>query len=184
LVSPIADYAHYQQQQAWTWEHQALVRGRFVAGDVRLKAAFEAVRHATLCAARPIAALKTEVCEMRQKMRAALAPASDAVFDVKHSVGGMVDFEFMVQCAVLAHSAAYPALTQFTDNMRLLDSLAQCGLWAGEDVSRLKAIYAAYRDYGHKQVLQGEKACTETPRFALEAAFVEQQWQRLMESDR
>ncbi|MFZ2452131.1 MAG: bifunctional [glutamate--ammonia ligase]-adenylyl-L-tyrosine phosphorylase/[glutamate--ammonia-ligase] adenylyltransferase [Methylovulum miyakonense] len=158
LVTHIKTYHDYLRDQAWTWEHQALVRGRFIAGDDCLKKGFVSLRHDILSLPRDTAALKTEVREMREKMRQALASKEAGKFDLKQGRGGIADIEFMVQFLVLAHAASHPALTVYTDNVRLLEGLGKHGLMEETTVAALKAAYCTYRDLGHKLALQGSRA--------------------------
>ncbi|MEQ1559960.1 MAG: bifunctional [glutamate--ammonia ligase]-adenylyl-L-tyrosine phosphorylase/[glutamate--ammonia-ligase] adenylyltransferase [Methyloglobulus sp.] len=158
LVTHIGVYEDYLKNQAWTWEHQALVRGRFIAGDLRLKASYEGIRHRILSLTRDETQLKTEVSEMREKMRAALDTKEANKFDLKQSKGGIADIEFIVQFGVLANAAKHATLTTYTDNVRLLEGLAEHGFISPIDAENLRTAYCTYRDVGHKQVLQGDKA--------------------------
>src|SRR4029077_3758303 len=114
-VSSLAAFRRYQREKAWTWEHQALTRARFVTGDAAIGAAFEAEREAILRLSRDPAKLATEVVEMRQRMFAG-HPNATALFDVKHDPGGMVDVEFAVQYLVLAHAHEHALLTRNLGN--------------------------------------------------------------------
>ncbi|MCX7096938.1 MAG: bifunctional [glutamate--ammonia ligase]-adenylyl-L-tyrosine phosphorylase/[glutamate--ammonia-ligase] adenylyltransferase [Methylococcales bacterium] len=156
LVTHIKVYEDYFKNQAWTWEHQALVRGRFIAGDPRLKTAYEAIRHRILSLPRDTTVLKTEVREMRKKMREALDTKEAGQFDLKQSQGGIADIEFIVQFGVLALAGQFPELTVYTDNVRLLEGLQACQFMSPAQAETLKAAYCHYRDLGHKLVLQGE----------------------------
>ena len=131
LVTSIAAFEQYQRGRgsntAWTWEHQALTRARCCAGTAALAARFEAVRRAVLAAPRDHAALALEVQAMRDKVRAA-RPVRAGWFDVKHSVGGMMDAEFAVQFLLLAHAAAHPALLGNVGNIALLQRAEACRL--------------------------------------------------------
>jgi glutamate-ammonia-ligase adenylyltransferase len=183
LVCHINGYEEYQKNQAWTWEHQALVRGRFIAGDARLKAKYEAVRHMILSLPRDAEALKKEVREMREKMRAALATREDDKFDLKQSKGGIADIEFIVQFGVLSQAAKHPSLTTYSDNIRQLDGLAETGFLARDDAESLKAAYCAYRDYGHKQVLQDDRAVIDQAEVASLSEKVGRLWHRIMDRE-
>ena len=143
LVAALAAFRAYQQTQAWTWEHQALVRARAVAGEPRLCAAFEEVRREILCRPRDPERLRTEVREMRRKMAATHA-ADAAGFNVKHDRGGIVDIEFMVQYAVLRWAHAHPVLARHTDNIGILEALAAEGLLDG---TKARTLIEAYRRY-------------------------------------
>jgi len=180
LVSHIKSYETYLRHDAWTWEHQALVRGRFIAGDLALKKEYETIRHTILTLPRERETLKSQVCQMREKMREALAKKQDGLFDIKQSKGGIADIEFMVQFAILDQSATYPDLTTYTDNVRLIEGLAQHHFLSAEQAKQLKTIYCHYRDYGHSQVLQDNKVLAAEQDFAPQRAFVEQLWTELM----
>ena len=131
LVTSLAAFERYQlgrgSNTAWTWEHQALTRARFCAGEPALAERFEAVRRGVLSAPRDAAALRDEIRAMREKVRAA-HPVKDGRFDVKHSPGGMMDVEFAVQYLVLAHGAAQPGLLDNVGNIALLQRAEACGL--------------------------------------------------------
>ena len=180
LVAHISSYEDYHRNQAWTWEHQALVRGRFIAGDPMLKSRFETIRHVILSLPRDITKLKTEVRDMREKMRVALDTKESDKFDLKQSKGGIADIEFIVQFMVLAHAERYPDLTAYTDNVRQLESLAKHGLMTVAEADKLKTAYCTYRDLGHKQVLQGDNALIDEAAVDGLRADVECIWQRLM----
>jgi len=181
LVTHIGSYEDYLRQQAWTWEHQALVRSRFIAGDGRLKNDYEAIRCKILSLPRTIESLKTDVKEMREKMRAALADKTPGKFDLKQGAGGIADIEFIVQFLVLAHAAEYPDLTVYTDNIRLLEGLGRNKLLPEERVNTLKSAYCHYRDLGHKLALQDLPSVVEETEVAAIKAEVVQIWRELME---
>ena len=131
LVTSFEAYANYQQNRgsntAWTWEHQAMTRARFVLGDPALAQRFDAVRQAVIAAPRDVSALRAEIVAMRAKVAAA-HPVETGRFDVKHSPGGMVDAEFAVQFLVLSQSAAHPELIPNVGNIALLQRAQDCGL--------------------------------------------------------
>ena len=135
LVTTFDAYANYQQQRgsntAWTWEHQAMTRARCVLGDEPLRQRFEAVRLAVIGAPRNQAELMQEIVSMRNRVRAAhpiKGEHKDALFDVKHSAGGMIDVEFVMQYLVLSHAAQYPELMQNAGNIALLERAEALGL--------------------------------------------------------
>lgn len=181
LVNHIGAYEDYLKNQAWTWELQALVRGRFIAGDPQLKAQYEAIRSRVLSLPRDSESLKKEVREMREKMRDALATKDKDKFDLKQSKGGIADIEFIVQFGVLDRAALNAALTTYTDNVRLLEGLQQHGFMSKTDQQILKNAYCTYRDFGHKQILQGDKAVIAEAEVAKMSAKVEQIWHDYME---
>jgi glutamate-ammonia-ligase adenylyltransferase len=131
LVTSFDAYAAYQQQRgsntAWTWEHQAMTRARFVLGSAALQARFDAVREAVITSPRDPVALRAEIVAMRERVRLAHR-TREGRFDVKHSPGGMVDAEFAVQYLVLAHSAQHPELVGNVGNIALLQRAEQVGL--------------------------------------------------------
>jgi len=131
LVTTFDAYDNYQQRRgsntAWTWEHQAMTRARFVLGDEDLRARFDEVRRAVITAPRDIAALRTEIIGMRDKVRSA-HPVKPGRFDVKHSPGGMVDAEFATQFLVLSEAARHDELVPNVGNIALLQRAEACGL--------------------------------------------------------
>jgi len=181
LVTHINAYEDYLKNQAWTWELQALVRGRFIAGDPQLKVQYEAIRRRILSLPRDTENLKKEVREMREKMREALAAKDKDKFDLKQSKGGIADIEFIVQFGVLDQAAKNVALTTYTDNVRLLEGLQQQGFISKADEQILKNAYCAYRDFGHKLVLQGDKAVIAEADVAKMSTQVERIWHEYIE---
>lgn len=181
LVSGLDAFAHYQGNEAWTWEHQALVRARGVAGDPAVIAAFEQIRRTILGRPRQRDKLRQEVREMRERMRAQLAKGGAERFDLKQDPGGIADIEFMVQYGVLAWASEYPALLDFTDNIRLLERLAQAGRLPPADAELLADAYRAYRAQVHRLTLQEQPALMEGGELDALRAQVLRIWRELME---
>jgi len=181
LASHVKSYEDYLKNQAWTWEHQALVRGRFIAGDPHLQSQYEAIRSRILCLPRETSLLKKEVREMREKMREALVAKDANKFDLKQSKGGIADIEFIVQFGVLDQASKNEALTTYTDNVRLLEGLQAQGFMSQTQAQMLKSAYITYRDYGHKLVLQGDRAVIDETLVAEMRTQVEQLWHDFME---
>ncbi|MGH8756231.1 MAG: bifunctional [glutamate--ammonia ligase]-adenylyl-L-tyrosine phosphorylase/[glutamate--ammonia-ligase] adenylyltransferase, partial [Burkholderiales bacterium] len=127
LVSGVAAFSEYQLQHAWIWEHQALTRGRFVAGNQQVGDRFEAIRKEVLCAKRDLAKLRSEILNMRGKMLEA-HPNESGLFDLKHDRGGIIDVEFIVQFLVLGYAHANPVLTGNIGNLALLKLVAELKL--------------------------------------------------------
>jgi glutamate-ammonia-ligase adenylyltransferase len=131
LVTSFKAYANYQQQRgsntAWTWEHQAMTRARFILGDDILRAQFDAIRTAVITAPRDAQALRAEIVTMRERVRAA-HPVKGDHFDVKHSTGGMIDAEFVMQYLVLLHAAVHPDMLDNAGNIALLERAEVLGL--------------------------------------------------------
>ncbi len=146
-VVGLAAFESYQRESAWVWEHQALTRARFAAGDAAIGARFEALRRDILRAPRDPVALAAEVRAMRRRMTEG-HPNRSTLFDVKHDAGGMVDIEFLVQYLVLAHSAAHPELLDDAGNIALLDRAAKAGL---VDARAAADCAQAYRDFRRLQ---------------------------------
>ena len=142
LVSTLASYGEYQRERAWTWEHQALVRARCVAGDAPLREAFERIRADTLGRVRDAQRLREDVASMRQRMRDELDRSSDGVFDLKQGEGGLVDLEFLLQYLVLRESAAHPALLVPRATPRLIEALADAAVLDAATADALLAAHA------------------------------------------
>jgi len=158
LVTPLSGYEDYLNNEAWTWEHQALVRARFVNGDSQTQQVYEAIRQKVLSLPRNSGELKIEVREMREKMRENLDKSTTELFSLKQGRGGITDIEFMVQYFVLSLAEQYKELTTVTDNISLLVKLADLKILTQEQASTLEAAYCLFRDRGHKEALQGNKA--------------------------
>jgi glutamate-ammonia-ligase adenylyltransferase len=154
VVSSLSAFCHYQREHAWTWEHQALTRARFVAGDAAIGAAFEAEREAILRLPRDCVQLRDDVVAMRRRMHAG-HPNKSALFDLKHDPGGMVDVEFTVQYLVLLHSARHPALTRNIGNIALLALAGDLGLVPVPLAATVAQAYREYRRSQHQIRLQG-----------------------------
>jgi len=181
LVSSLTAFANYQNTQAWTWEHQALVRARVVAGDRRLAETFDTVRREVLCKSRDIEKLRHDVIDMRKKMRDQLRPrdtetTANPVFDLKHGSGAIVDIEFMVQYAVLAWAHDHPALTRWTDNIRILETLAAEQLLDENTALGLIDAYKNYRSYAHRLKLQQQKERAAIADFSQQRQLVSEIW--------
>jgi glutamate-ammonia-ligase adenylyltransferase len=166
LVTTFSAYADYQQQRgsntAWTWEHQAMTRARFVMGDEHMRQRFDEVRRAVISAPRDVALLKNEIVGMRQKVLAA-HPIKAGLFDVKHSSGGMVDAEFAVQFIVLMYASAHPTLLDNVGNIALLHRAEAVGLLpSGVGLSAASA-YRELRRVQHKARLNEEPTQVNQP---------------------
>ncbi|MBA2780518.1 bifunctional [glutamate--ammonia ligase]-adenylyl-L-tyrosine phosphorylase/[glutamate--ammonia-ligase] adenylyltransferase [Billgrantia kenyensis] len=182
LVTTLEAFADYQRREAWTWEHQALVRARVVAGHSCLAEGFDDVRCEILGRERDREALRGEVVKMRHKMREHLGGKSEAgEFDLKHDPGGMVDIEFLCQFAVLAMGHETPELLRWSDNMRILETLESSGRLPAEECQRLRDAYLALRSAAHRASLTREAARGREEDFAAHRKVVIDAWQRLLE---
>ncbi|MEH6346103.1 MAG: bifunctional [glutamate--ammonia ligase]-adenylyl-L-tyrosine phosphorylase/[glutamate--ammonia-ligase] adenylyltransferase [Bermanella sp.] len=159
IVTSLNAFNRYQQDQAWTWEHQALIRARYICGQTSLHGKYAHIRRQNLAKDRDLGQLRKEVREMRQKMRDNLGAqsAGNTQFQLKQDAGGIVDIEFMVQYLVLAHSAQHPSLLQWTDNVRLLSTLGALGKLQATQSEALTQAYIAYRSLAHRRALQNQK---------------------------
>ena len=148
LVSTLGAFRSYQRESAWVWEHQALTRARFAAGDRAIGEAFEAERRAILSRERDLAKLREEVVAMRRKMHDG-HPNRSALFDLKHDQGGMVDIEFMVQYLILAHAHRHPGLLDNAGNIALLRRAGEAGLIDPGLAERVASAYRQFRQLQH-----------------------------------
>jgi len=142
LVSTVASYAEYQRERAWTWEHQALVRARCIAGDPPVREAFERIRGDTLSRGRDHAQLRADVVSMRQRMRDELDRSDPALFDIKQGEGGLVDLEFLLQYLVLREAASQPDLLQPRATRPLLEALSASGVLPEDVAATLRKAHA------------------------------------------
>jgi [glutamine synthetase] adenylyltransferase / [glutamine synthetase]-adenylyl-L-tyrosine phosphorylase len=183
LITGIDAFERYQQTDAWTWEHQALLRARAVAGDDKLCAAFEAVRRRTLSVAVRRDTLRKDVLEMRLRMRRELSRSGAGQFDIKHDAGGIGDIEFLVQYWVLGSAHAQPELLTYTDNIRQLEGLAAVGVIDNATAAWLKEAYISYRTVLHHLSLEeeGERIVT-AARFAQTRDLLREIWRATFES--
>ncbi len=179
LVTPFEAYRRYQQQRgsntAWTWEHQAMTRARFVLGDESLRQRFDEIRHSVITAPRDAAALRDEIVAMREKVRAA-HPVKGHKFDVKHSAGGMVDAEFAVQFLVLSQSAQHPGLALNVGNIALLQQAETAGLLPEGVGQRAASAYRKLRHVQHRARLSEEPTQVTPPALEAEREAIMRLW--------
>ncbi|MHB1293324.1 MAG: [protein-PII] uridylyltransferase family protein, partial [Sulfuricella sp.] len=182
LVSSIEAFEGYQKKQAWVWEHQALTRARFCAGDTDVGQAFERIRCEVLCQTRDPATLSGEVLNMRQKMLDA-HPNPSGLFDIKHDRGGIIDVEFIVQYLVLRFACDHRELTRNAGNLALLRLAGELGLTPPELAEQVRDTYREYRLLQHQLRLQGGAHARIDPAQVEEhAAAVRRLWQTIFES--
>jgi glutamate-ammonia-ligase adenylyltransferase len=178
LVTSTESFSDYQQNEAWTWEHQALVRARVVYGDPQLKMQFDVIRRDVLTAVRERETLQTEVREMREKMRAHLGNKHRDRFDIKADEGGITDIEFITQYLVLCHAHDKPKLTRWSDNVRILELLAQNDIMDEQDAQALTRAYTTLRDELHHLALQEQPGHVALECFTHERELVRSCWQK------
>ncbi|MFK7829786.1 MAG: bifunctional [glutamate--ammonia ligase]-adenylyl-L-tyrosine phosphorylase/[glutamate--ammonia-ligase] adenylyltransferase [Congregibacter sp.] len=180
LVSSFTAFEHYQREDAWTWEHQALVRVRTVAGDAGLAERVLALRRDVLCQKRVVTDLAGEVVSMREKMRAQVETQhDDGELDLKQGVGAIVDIEFMVQYAVLAWASEDPSLADWSDNVRVLETLAATGRLSQAQCGDLIEAYLDLRSANHQLALQQQPGRVPAQRYALHSEKVRNCWEQL-----
>lgn len=180
LVISTEGFAKYQEQNAWTWEHQALLRSRPVAGSARVAREFEQIRSATLRLRVDRQKLLDEVLSMRQKMRKQLDRSSTDQFDLKQGEGGIGDIEFLVQYLVLKNAEREPALIFYPDNIRQLGTLEGVGCLDAGTVAGLQEAYKAFRLRMHRLTLDERPPIVDANDFADERDFVTAIWHREM----
>lgn len=181
LVASLDSFAEYQRKEAWTWEHQALVRARMVAGEEALAERFTQIRAEVLGRGRERSALRREVVEMRDKMREHLGgKAGPGGFDLKYDPGGMVDIEFLCQFAVLAMAHDTPALLEWSDNVRILETLEASARLSPEEAEGLREAYLACRSGAHRAALTDRPARAGAATFAEHRRAVTALWQQLL----
>jgi glutamate-ammonia-ligase adenylyltransferase len=181
LVSSLSAFDRYQREDAWTWEHQALLRSRAVAGDADVCGAFEDLRRDALANYVRRDSLRDEVVKMRGRMRDELSKGTDALFDLKQDPGGVADIEFIVQYLVLRDAAEYPDLIEYSDNIRQLEALARNGLLDTETSALLTDTYRNYRARLHHLALAGEKGLAPRSEVEAHAARIVAIWKRVFE---
>ncbi|MCW8846834.1 MAG: bifunctional [glutamate--ammonia ligase]-adenylyl-L-tyrosine phosphorylase/[glutamate--ammonia-ligase] adenylyltransferase [Gammaproteobacteria bacterium] len=180
LVGSLVAFERYQVQEAWTWEHQALLRSRAVAGTDHVRAEFEQVRRRVLTEHVRRESLRQEVADMRARMRAELSAGSDEILDLKQDPGCIADIEFLVQYLVLANARRFPELLTFSDNIRQLEGLVTAGVMGEEDALGLKQAYLAFRGALHEASLAGKKGLVDAGMLQAERELVQRCWRQFM----
>lgn len=183
LVTSISAFAEYQQKEAWTWEHQALLHARSVAGSPELRAEFERIRLDVLANYIRRDTLRTEVREMRERMRRELSRAGKGQFDIKQDAGGVADIEFLAQYWALRWAHDYPPVVLFSDTIRQLESVASADLVPQVTVDLLIIAYQAYRVRTHRLSLMNEAPLVPDSEFTAERSAVSRIWNRAMADD-
>jgi glutamate-ammonia-ligase adenylyltransferase len=180
MVTHVEAFHEYQKSEAWTWEHQALLRARAVAGAPLLRARFEAIRLDVLCRHLRRDTLREEVRKMRERMRTELSRARAGEFDVKQDAGGIADIEFLAQYWALNWSDRYPPLVMFSDTIRQLESVASANLVSQATVDSLTRIYRKYRAAIHHRSLEDLPPVVADSEFTAERQDVVAIWNATM----
>ena len=182
MVSHIDALADYQRRKAWTWEHQALVRARPVAGSAALASVFGQLRQEILSRPRQLAELAEEVRAMRARMRDYKDESTTDELDVKQMPGGLIDIEFLAQYAALGYGQRFSEIVRFTDAIRILESMESAEIWALEDVQCLTQAYRDYRRIAHGAALQEQRAMIGVDAAPAARAHIEAFWRRWIEA--
>ncbi|HEY2679327.1 MAG TPA: bifunctional [glutamate--ammonia ligase]-adenylyl-L-tyrosine phosphorylase/[glutamate--ammonia-ligase] adenylyltransferase [Steroidobacteraceae bacterium] len=182
LMTGIDAFQLYQREEAWTWEHQALLRARAVAGDAQLCTTFEAVRRGILTLAVRRDTLRTDVRDMRLRMRRELSRSEPSQFDIKQDAGGIADIEFLVQYWVLAAADSYPELLTHSDNIRQLEGLAHAKLLDTETAQWLKEAYIGYRSILHHLSLEGGERVVDAAPYQETRGRIREIWRTVFDS--
>jgi len=182
LITNIRAFAHYQEHDAWTWEHQALLHARAVAGAEELRAEFEHLRVEVLRQHVRRATLREEVRSMRERMRKELSRAQSSEFNLKQDPGGIADIEFLAQYWALKWAERYAAVVMFSDTIRQLESVASADLVPQVTVDVLTGAYRAYRGCAHHLALQGREAIVAASEFGVERAAIVRIWSETMQT--
>ena len=173
LVHTVAAFEKYQLENAWTWEHQALTRARFICGDAAIGEAFEGIRRRILTAERDAATLRRDIIDMREKMFPTHPPADS---DVKYARGGVVDVEFIVQYLVLSQSRRCPELLENYGNIALLNMAAERGLIDARLAEQSRNAYRHYRQIQHNKKLRDTERAEVNATLLAQYAAVKQLW--------
>ncbi|MDA0877191.1 MAG: bifunctional glutamine synthetase adenylyltransferase/deadenyltransferase, partial [Proteobacteria bacterium] len=177
LVTDLSGFIDYQEKHAWIWEHQALTRARFCAGDAVIGQAFEQARIQILRQPRQAQALQEEILAMRRRMHDG-HPNPSGEFDLKHDRAGMVDIEFMVQALVLEYSHAHAELTGNLGNIALLTMAGRLGLIGPEKAEKVAEAYRRFRRHQHRLRLAGASSARVAPdTFEVDRQAVGDLWQ-------
>jgi glutamate-ammonia-ligase adenylyltransferase len=177
LVTSLVALDAYQKSEAWTWEHQALLRARAVTGSAVVREAFETLRIRALLEYVKRETLQDEVIKMRSRMRKELNKSNAEEFDIKQGEGGVIDIEFLVQYLVLLHAPTHESLLRYPDNIRQLDALRDADILSGDTSEGLADAYRAYRVRMHLLSLAGESGLAPLGEFEAERSLVTKLWQ-------
>ncbi|MFT5393546.1 MAG: glutamate-ammonia-ligase adenylyltransferase, partial [Gammaproteobacteria bacterium] len=183
LACSLDGFTSYLQNEAWTWEHQALVRARVVAGDAQLAQEFATTREKVLLGDRKVAELRQEVRVMRQRMLSQLGTKGADHFNIKQDPGGVTDIEFIVQFATLRWAKLLGTRLRFTDNIRLIAGLRAAQLISQDDAHVLENAYKAYRQRSHQLSLQEQTSSVTSDAFVELRAQVIEIWNRVIEAE-
>ncbi len=181
LVSPTHSFEEYQHNEAWTWEHQALVRARVVFDSGQLSQTFHRIRHEILSIVRDSEQLCSDVTGMRNKMYQHLGSSKSDRFDLKKDLGGITDIEFLAQFMVLKHSHLCPSLTIWSDNVRIFEKMADEGVIDRSASVTLIEAYTSMRDEIHHKNLVNMPPEVSSEKFSCYREAVIKLWKEWLE---
>ncbi len=181
LTHSLNAFEKYQKDKAWTWEHQALVRARFIAGGETIRTGFDRIRQTIIAEDRDATRLRDSVLDMRAKMRQSYKRPEAGMVHVKHCRGGVTDIEFIVQYLLLKHTKDYRHLIRCSDNMRQLAALELFGVLRSADASDLRNVYRQFRFWIHHRQLLGQPAVAPVERFERQMADVRRIWDKVFD---
>ncbi len=179
MVSSLSAFEQYQREKAWTWEHQALIRARIVAGNDPIRQEFDRIRLSVLASKRQSEVLCRDVAQMRYKMREHLGSKDPTSFNIKQDAGGIVDIEFLAQAGILLNSAAQNNLLDSTSTLDMLSRLVESGWFTDEESEMLSQVYRGFREQVNRQALMVDLTLDESTMSAYKAGITGV-WQRLM----
>ncbi len=181
LVHSLKAFERYQQKEAWTWEHQALVRARFIAGGAAVRKGFKSIRANILAQDRNDEELRESVLTMREKMRESYQKVPKGMVHVKHGEGGVTDIEFIVQYLLLKHTKDHKHLIRCSDNMRQMAALELFEILLSSDAADLRSAYRQFRFWIHHQQLLGQRAIAPKEQFERKMREVKRIWDKVFE---
>ncbi|MGQ0287455.1 bifunctional [glutamate--ammonia ligase]-adenylyl-L-tyrosine phosphorylase/[glutamate--ammonia-ligase] adenylyltransferase [Pasteurellaceae bacterium 22721_9_1] len=176
ICNSISAFEQYQANEAWTWEHQALVRSRVIYGDQQLQNHFNHIRQSILARPKNIAQLKIDVIEMRNKMYQSQQSSDPHKFNIKKDMGGIIDIEFIAQYLVLAYSPNNPDLAYWSDNVRIFEVMATNNVISLEQAEQLKGCYTDLRNHIHHLNLIGLNSEVNADEFIKVRSIIQKIW--------
>ncbi|PIE42233.1 MAG: bifunctional [glutamate--ammonia ligase]-adenylyl-L-tyrosine phosphorylase/[glutamate--ammonia-ligase] adenylyltransferase [Gammaproteobacteria bacterium] len=184
VVHSLNAFEQYQRNEAWTWEHQALVRARFIAGGKGIKKSFKKIRQRIITMPRDDQKLRQDVLSMREKIYQSFKNRPTKAFvHVKHERGGVTDIEFIVQYLLLKYTKKHRHLTRCSDNMRQLSALELFGVLRSADASELRNGYRKFRYWIHLQQLRGERAIAPVEQYYEEITAIRKIWKKVFKTE-
>ena len=180
IVSSIAAYENYLENEAWLWEKQALIRARPLNVNSSLADEFYRIRKNVLCQKRDIGVVRNSIIEMREKILSEHGSKEEKIFDIKKDNGGLIDIEFIVQFYVLSYAHEYDELCTYTDNVRILEACSESKLIDKKITDELKSIYLKYRKYLHQLNLRLLPQTVEEHEFKNERSIIQKYWTSLL----